>query len=158
MTYSAGWVVLHDNEQYGVWNATRDASAVFRGRFGALLIFELSFLGWNLLALASVYLCFLLGMLGLTVIGGGLGTAVMAVSLIAALCVGLVVGSFVNSYYRPRSSPCSIISRLPSRSRCTSTGSRPALPRRLNPKPRRRRTALRTSRMTKHKNKREHPA
>lgn len=66
MTYSAGWVVLHDNEQYGVWNATRDASAVFRGRFGALLIFELSFLGWNLLALASVYLCFLLGMLGLT--------------------------------------------------------------------------------------------
>ena len=36
MTYSAGWVVLHDNEQYGVWNATRDASDVFRGRFGAL--------------------------------------------------------------------------------------------------------------------------
>ena len=61
MTYSAGWVVLHDNEQYGVWNATRDASAVFRGRFSALLIFELSFLGWDLLALASVYLCFLLG-------------------------------------------------------------------------------------------------
>lgn len=100
MTYSAGWVVLHDNEQYGVWNATRDASDVFRGRFGALLIFELSFLGWNLLALASVYLCFLLGMLGLTVIGGGLGIAVMAVSLIAALCVGLVVGSFVNGYYQ----------------------------------------------------------
>ena len=75
-------------------------SFLIRGRFGALLIFELSFLGWNLLALASVYLCFLLGMLGLTVIGGGLGIAVMAVSLIAALCVGLVVGSFVNGYYQ----------------------------------------------------------
>ncbi len=100
LTYNAGWVVLHDNEQYGVWNATRDASAMFRGRFGALLVFELSFLGWNLLAIAAVYLCVLLGMLGLTVIAGGLGVAVMAVSLIAALCVGLVVGSFVNGYYQ----------------------------------------------------------
>ena len=68
------------------------------------------------------------------------------------------VSAFLNTATtRPRSSPCSIISRLPSRSRCTSTGSRPELPRRLTPKPRRRRTALRTSRMTKHKNKKRTP-
>ena len=59
-----------------------------------MLVFLLMF------QIMSVYLCFLLGMLGLTVIGGGLGIAVMAVSLIAALCVGLVVGSFVNGYYQ----------------------------------------------------------
>lgn len=100
LTYNAGWVVLHDNEQYGAWNATRDASAVFRGRFVSLLVFELSFIGWNLLAIAAVYLCVLLGMIGLSIIGGSLGIAILIVSLIAALCVGLVVGSFVNGYYQ----------------------------------------------------------
>lgn len=100
LTYNAGWVVLHDNEQYGAWNATRDASAVFHGHFVSLLVFELSFIGWNLLAIAAVYLCVLLGMIGLSIIGGSLGIAVLIVSLIAALCVGLVVGSFVTGYYQ----------------------------------------------------------
>ena len=79
MTHSAGWVVLHDNEQYGVWNATRDASDVFRAASARFLIFELSFRleparPSRRSISASCSAC-----LGLTVIGGGLGIAVMAV-------------------------------------------------------------------------------
>lgn len=97
-TYSLGWVVLHDNEQYGAWNASRDASAVFRGHFGALVVFTLSFLGWDILAGGAVYLCILLGSLGAGLLGGGLGLAVMIVCLVAALCLGLVLGIFVSAY------------------------------------------------------------
>lgn len=98
LTYSLGWVVLHDNEQYGAWSASRDASAVFRGHFGALVVFVLSFLGWDILASGAVYLCILLGTLGAGILGGGLGLAVMVVCLVAALCLGLVLGTFVSAY------------------------------------------------------------
>ena len=98
LTYSLGWVVLHDNEQYGAWSASRDASAVFRGHFGALVVFVLSFLGWDILAGGAVYLCILLGTLGAGILGGGLGLAVMVVCLVAALCLGLVLGTFVSAY------------------------------------------------------------
>lgn len=41
----------------------------------------------------AVYLCILLGTLGAGILGGGLGLAVMVVCLVAALCLGLVLGT-----------------------------------------------------------------
>ena len=46
MTYSAGWVILCDDETHGVWDATREASAAFKGQWGKLFVLLLTFVGW----------------------------------------------------------------------------------------------------------------
>lgn len=98
VTYQAGWVALCDDETRGVWDATREASAAFKGQLGKLFVFELSFLGWNLLAVIVTYLCVALGVVGLVVVQGGAGIAMMVLCCIAALCLLIVFGAFVNAY------------------------------------------------------------
>lgn len=47
--YQAGYVRLHDNEFIGTWDATRQGNEAFRGHYGDLLVFYLSFLPWYLI-------------------------------------------------------------------------------------------------------------
>lgn len=98
MTYQAGWAALCDDETVSVWEATREASAAFKGQLGKLFVFVLSFFGWNLLAAAATYLCLALGVVGLRVVPGGTGIAILVLCIIAALCLLILFGAFVNTY------------------------------------------------------------
>lgn len=98
MTYSAGWVLLSDDETRSVWDATREASAAFKGQFGKLFVFVFSFIGWYILLFGVIYLCIGLGVAGLLVVKGGIGIAVLVAASIAAICVLIVLGAFLNAY------------------------------------------------------------
>lgn len=98
MTYNAGWVILCDDETHSVWNATREASAAFKGQYGKLFVFVLSFIGWNILLIGVTYLCGGLGVAGLVLVKGGTGIAIMVTALIAAVCLAVLLGAFLNAY------------------------------------------------------------
>lgn len=98
MTYSAGWVILCDDETHSVWAATREASAAFKGQFGKLFVFVLSFIGWYILLMGTVYLCIGLGVVGLILVQGGTGIAILVTALIAAFCIGALLGAFLYAY------------------------------------------------------------
>lgn len=99
MTYQAGWAALCDDETCSVWDATRDASVVFKGQLGKLFVFELSFFGWSLLSVAVPYVCVLLGVLGLNAVQGGTGIAILVLCIIAALCLLVLLGAFIDTYH-----------------------------------------------------------
>lgn len=98
MTYSAGWVILCDDETRGVWDATREASAVFKGQFGKLFVFVLSFIGWYILLVGAVYLCIGLGIAGLIVVQGVTGIAILVTACIAGICIAALLGAFLYAY------------------------------------------------------------
>lgn len=98
MTYNAGWVILCDDETHSVWDATREASAAFKGQYGKLFVFALSFIGWNILLIGVTYLCGGLGVAGLVLVKGGTGIAIMVTALIAAVCLAVLLGAFLNAY------------------------------------------------------------
>lgn len=98
MTYSAGWVILCDDETHSVWDATREAAGAFKGQYGKLFVFVLSFIGWYILLMGAVYLCSGLGIAGVALVKGGTGIAILVTALIAALCLGILLGAFLNAY------------------------------------------------------------
>lgn len=98
MTYQAGWALLYDDETRSVWDATREASVAFKGQFGKLFVFVLSFLGWMILTIGVAYLCVGLGMAGLFMVQGGTGIAIFALCCIAALCLLVLLSAFTNTY------------------------------------------------------------
>lgn len=98
MTYSAGWVILCDDETHGVWDATRKASAVFKGQLGKLFVFVLSFIGWYILLMGAVYLCIGLGIAGLILVQGVTGIAILVAACIAGVCVWVLLGVFLYAY------------------------------------------------------------
>lgn len=98
MTYSAGWVVINDNEEYGVWAATRDGSHVFKGHYGKLFTFIFSFFWWYVLLFVVTYGCMLLGIFGLYAMGPVGGITVLILSFIAALCLEILIGAFLSAY------------------------------------------------------------
>lgn len=98
MTYSAGWVILCDDETHGVWDATREASAAFKGQWGKLFVLLLTFVGWYILLMGVIYLCSGLGVAGLVLVKGSTGIAIMVTALIAAVCLAVLLGAFVNAY------------------------------------------------------------
>lgn len=98
LTYQAGWVLLHDGRETSVWDATGKASRAFKGQYGKLFVFELSFIGWYLLPIGVTCLCLLVGLAGLKVIAGATGIAVLVLALVAALCLDVVIGGFVSAY------------------------------------------------------------
>lgn len=98
MTYQAGWLVVNDDEETGVWAATREASHAFKGHYGKLVVFALSFVLWYILLFAVVYGCIALGAAGIVLLGPGGGMAVFIVSIIAGLCLDVVLSAFVNAY------------------------------------------------------------
>ena len=98
MTYSAGWVILCDDETHSVWDATREAAEAFKGQYGKLFVFVLSFIGWYILLMGAVYLCSGLGIAGVALVKGGTGIAILVTALIAALCLGILLGAFLNAY------------------------------------------------------------
>lgn len=98
MTYNAGWVILCDDEMHSVWDATREASAAFKGQFGKLFLFVLSFIGWYILFFGVTYLCVGLGIAGIVLLKGSMGIAVLVAASIAAICLAVVLGAFLNAY------------------------------------------------------------
>ena len=99
LTYRAGWVVLHDHPDCGVWDATAHAGRAFLGQFGRLLLFVLSFIGWYILLAGITGVCLFLGLLGWRFFGGAMGVAVLAAVLLAVACLYIVLGSFINAYF-----------------------------------------------------------
>ena len=98
MTYSAGWVILCDDETHSVWDATREASAAFKGQWGKLFVLLLTFVSWYILLMGVIYLCSGLGVAGLVLVKGSTGIAIMVTALIAAVCLAVLLGAFVNAY------------------------------------------------------------
>lgn len=98
MTYNAAWVLLCEDETRSVWDATRDASAAFKGQLGKLFVFVLSFIGWYILLFGVTYLCIGLGVAGMMLMQGGMGIAVLVAASIAAICLAVVLGAFLNAY------------------------------------------------------------
>lgn len=99
LTYQAGWVLLHEDEQRGAWDATRDATGAFRGHYGSVLGFVLSFFGWYVLTVLLGALCMGLAFAGLLFVSGGLGIAVCLLSMVAWLCISVLLGSFFSAYF-----------------------------------------------------------
>ena len=97
-TYRAGWVLLHDGKENSVWDATGRASRAFKGQYGRLFVFGLSFIGWYILLFGITWLCLGIGAAGLELIPGGFGIAVFAAALVAALCLDVVLGGFLSAY------------------------------------------------------------
>ena len=97
-SYNAGWLLLVDDESRGAWAASREAAEVFRGKLWKLFVFFLSFIGWYLLIAVIIWGCLLLGSLGAAMLTPGLGIAVFAAVIIAALCLTAVLGGFVTAY------------------------------------------------------------
>lgn len=99
MTYNAGWIILDEDESYGAWAASRDASHAFSGHYGKLFVFVLSFLPWYLLVFGVVYGCILLGVFGMSMMGvTGSGIAVLVLCCIAAIILDIVVSAFLSAY------------------------------------------------------------
>lgn len=98
LTYQAGWVIMNDHPDCGVWDATAQAGHTFRGRFGSLLLFVLSFIGWYVLLAGVMWVCLLLGLFGWELLAGATGVAVLAAALLAAVCLHVVLGSFISAY------------------------------------------------------------
>nr|WP_297171333.1 DUF975 family protein [uncultured Agathobaculum sp.] len=99
LAYEAGWVVLYDQPNSGVWSATAQGARAFRGQYGRLLWFVLTFAGWYVLLLGSSRLCLLLGEIGYDLLGNGMGLMVYLASVVASLCLSVVLGGFVSAYY-----------------------------------------------------------
>lgn len=91
MTYQAGWIVINDNETYGAWAATRDASSVFRGHYGKMVLFALSFLPWIILQYIAIYGIVVLGAFSQSVV-------VFILMLIASVCISILFGAFISTY------------------------------------------------------------
>lgn len=98
MTYNAGWIVINDEEQYGVWAATRDASHVFKGHYGKLVWFWLSFVPWYVLVFVVIWGCLLLSYAAFILIGGGMGVLIGLLALLAGLCLDVLLSGFLNAY------------------------------------------------------------
>ena len=98
LTYRAGWVVLYDHPDCSVWDATAHAGRAFRGQFGRLLLFVLSFIGWYILLAGVMWVCLRLGLRGWEFFAGATGVAVLAAALLAAVCLYVVLGSFISAY------------------------------------------------------------
>ena len=98
IAYRAGWVVLYDGgEERGVWSATREAAAVFKGHFGKLLGLLLSFFGWFALEFGLLCVCGLLFVLCGS-LESTMSLPIMLLALIAGLCVNIVLGAFLQAY------------------------------------------------------------
>nr|WP_297274366.1 DUF975 family protein [uncultured Agathobaculum sp.] len=98
MTYNAGWVIVCGDETHSVWDATRTASAAFKGQMMKLFVFVLSFIGWYILLFGIIYLCSGLGVAGLLIVRGGTGVAILVTAIIAAVCLAILLGAFLNAY------------------------------------------------------------
>ena len=90
-TYMAGYALVHEDERRGVWAATREGSRAFKGHLFQLCVFYLSFLGWYLLFFALYIVCALLNAMGGSLL-------ISALSVIALLCICLVLGTFIGAY------------------------------------------------------------
>lgn len=65
LPYMGGYVMIQDDETLGAWRATAASAELFRGRYGQLLAFYLSFLPWLLIGIPIVLLFVLLGLVGI---------------------------------------------------------------------------------------------
>lgn len=99
MSYNAGWLELHDDERSSVWAATRNGAALFRGHYGKLFVFELSFFGWYLLSAAITFLMNMIinysGVLASP-------TQEMIVSIVTLLAGGflqIVISGYLTAYH-----------------------------------------------------------
>lgn len=91
-SYVGGYVLIQDDETMGAWRAVSASAELFRGRYGQLLTFCLSFLPWVLLAVPVLLAGLLIGLI-LNLIG-------LPVFLIPLLAWGvtLVLFGFVYTY------------------------------------------------------------
>lgn len=94
-TYEAGWFVINDDENYGVWAATRDASSVFKGHYKDVLVFFLSFIGWSLLAGLITGIASGLG----NALGSGVGVILSLVASVATVIIGAFVSAYQQTSY-----------------------------------------------------------
>ncbi len=96
--YEAGWVLENDREGLGVWEATRAGGWAFFGRFGKLLWFMFSFMGWYILEFVLIGICVIFAAYGLIVMGNVIGIAAAVLALTALVCIALGFSSFLSAY------------------------------------------------------------
>ncbi len=96
--YEAGWVVISNRCDLGVWDATRIGGSVFYGRFGSLFGFLASFLGWYLLQYTLIGVCTFLATYGLLYIGGTVGIATAVLALVSLVCIAVLLSGFISAY------------------------------------------------------------
>lgn len=90
-TYMSGYALVAEDERRGVWAATREGSRAFKGHLFQMFVFYLSFIGWYLLFFALYIVCALLNTFGNSLL-------ISVLSLIALLCICLVLGTFIGAY------------------------------------------------------------
>lgn len=56
MRYTAAYIFLIEDENMGSWRAVRESTRLFQGRTWELFLFQMSFLGWNILSAVTMNL------------------------------------------------------------------------------------------------------
>ena len=54
LRYLAGYILLVRDPKLGPWKATGQAAKLFRGRWGELIVFFISFIGWQIFGIYTV--------------------------------------------------------------------------------------------------------
>lgn len=98
--YLPGYVLMHDNEQIGAWQATRQAAMAFKGHYKDLLLFFLSFIPWYLLYYGVVIAVF--GIAGAAIFISGIsgigGVIAMLTAYFVMVLFGVLFGGFLGAY------------------------------------------------------------
>lgn len=105
--YLPGYVLMHDDEQIGAWQATKQANAAFKGHYKDLFAFYLSFTPWYLLFYGVIILVGVLFAVAMTVLAVesniaafvGLYIAMYILIIVLSIFFGGFVGAYQNTAF-----------------------------------------------------------
>ena len=100
IAYLPGYVLMHDDEQIGAWQSTRQAAMAFKGHYKDLLLFFLSFIPWYLLYYGIVMAVF--AIMGVAMYTGGISQVGSVIAVVVAyfamVIFGVLFGGFLSAY------------------------------------------------------------
>ena len=94
-TYYGAYILMDQNSSLGAWESTKQSSALFKGKYIALLVFELSYLPWYLLLIPLVLVAALL--IGLTVMSSSV--LLMSICIAAVVILALIYVYYLTAYF-----------------------------------------------------------
>lgn len=94
-TYYGAYILMDQNSSLGAWESTKQSSALFKGKYFALLVFELSYLPWYLLLIPLVLVAALL--IGLAVMSSSV--LLMSICIAAVVILALIYVYYLTAYF-----------------------------------------------------------
>lgn len=94
-TYYGAYILMDQNSSLGAWESTKQSSALFKGKYFALLVFELSYLPWYLLLIPLALVAALL--IGLVVMSSSV--LLMSICIAAVVILALIYVYYLTAYF-----------------------------------------------------------